>query len=116
VRRLTSAKLAAIAVLMGALIWYAFQVLQPSLPVTVRFRSDARGAGFALIFLNESDQTLAFTATLEHPGRQQAKTFALQLQPRGSDELGSSQGWVGQSGDHISLTAPHYRAWTGGIP
>jgi hypothetical protein len=116
VKRLTPAKLAAIAVLLGALAWYALQVLQPALPVAVQFRSDLRGSGFVLVFRNQSNQRLSFTATLSHAGQQQAKQFAIQVPPRGSYDLGSPQGWVGQSGDRITLTSPHHKVWTGAIP
>ncbi len=116
VKRLTPAKLAAMVVLVGALIWYAFQVLQPPLPVTVRFRSQMPGSGFVLIFENESDHALSFTATLGHQGQGEARKFAIQVQPRSTYELGSSQGWTGQSGDRISLTSRDYRAWKGAIP
>lgn len=116
VRRLTPAKLAVIVVLMGGLIWYALQVLEPPLPVTVRFRSEMHGSGFVLIFENESDRALSFTASLGHPGRREEKKFAIQVPSRSTYELGSSQGWVGQSGDRISLTSSNYRAWTGAIP
>ncbi len=115
-KRLTPTKLAAIIVLLGALAWYAFQVLQPPLPVTVQFRSEIRGSGFVLVFENPSDHALSFTATLEHPGQQETKRFAIQVQPHGIYELGSSLGWVGQSGDRISLTSSKYRTWAGAIP
>jgi len=116
VRRLTPAKLATIAVVFGALIWYAFQVLEPRLPVSVQFRSDMRGSGFVLIFKNQSDDALSFTATLAHPQHPEERKFAVQVQPRGAYELGSSQGWVGQSGDRISLASSNYRVWRGAIP
>ena len=115
-KRLTPAKLAAIVVLFGAFIWYASEVLKPPLPVTVQFRSEMRGSGFVLIFRNESDRALSFTATLGHPGQQEEKTFAIQVQPHSTYELGSPQGWAGESGDRISLTSPNYRVWTGAIP
>jgi hypothetical protein len=116
VKRLTPAKLAAIAVLLGLLIWYAFQVLRPPLPVAVRFQSEMRGSGFVLIFRNESDRALSFTATLGHQGQQAEKKFEIRVQPHSTYELGNSRGWVGQSGDRISLTSSDYRAWKGGIP
>lgn len=116
VRRITPAKLVAIAVLLGGLAWYAFQVLKPPLPVAVQFHSDLRGSGFTLMFENESDRVLSFTAALEHPGQQQVRRFAIQVPPHGTYELGSSQGWVGQSGDRIALSSLRYRAWSGAIP
>ena len=76
---LTPAKLAAIAAIMAALVWYAFQVFEPRLPVTVRFRSVTGVSGFELIFKNDSDHPLAFTATLGHPGQQEEKKFAIQV-------------------------------------
>jgi hypothetical protein len=115
-KRLTPAKLAAISVLFGVLIWYAYRVLKPPLPVTVQFRSEMYRPGFALVFKNESDDALSFTATLGHPGQQEEKKFAIRLQPHSSYELGSSQGWVGQSGDRISLSSSKYRVWTGAMP
>ena len=115
-KRLTPTKLAAIVALLGVVIWYAFQVLKPPLPVTVQFRSDMHRSGFVLIFMNESDHALSFTATLGHLGQQEEKTFAIQVQPRSTYELGSSQGWAGESGDRISLTSSNYRVWKGAIP
>lgn len=116
VKRLTPSKLVAISLLVGILIWYAFRVLKPPLPVAVQFRSEMYRPGFVLIFTNESDHALSFTATLGHPGQQEEKTFAIRVQPHGAYELGSSQGWVGQSGDRISLTSSNYRVWTGAMP
>jgi hypothetical protein len=116
VKRLTPAKLAVIVVLLGVLIWYAFQVLKLPLPVTVQFRSEMHRSGFVLIFKNESDHALSFTATLGHPGQREEKTFAIQVQSRSTYELGSSQGWAGESGDRISLTSSNYRVWRGAIP
>lgn len=116
-KRLTPAKLAVIAALIGLLAWYAFQVSAPPLPVTVQFRSETRGSGFVLIFKNESDQALSFTATLGHAGQQEEKKkYAIQVPPRGTYELGGSQGWVGHSGDRISLRGSSFRVWTGAIP
>lgn len=116
VKPLTPAKLAAIVALVGILFWYGFQVMRPQLPVTVQFRSAIGASGFVLIFKNESDQTLSFTATLRHPGQEEEKKFAIQVPPRGAYELGNSQGWVGQSGDRISLTSSNYKVWRGAIP
>jgi len=116
VKRLTPAKLVAIVVLVGALIGYAFQVLRPPLPVGVQFRSEIPGSGFVLIFENESDHALSFTATLGHRGQRGERKFAIRVQPRSTYELGSPQGWTGQSGDRISLTSPNYRVWKGAIP
>jgi len=115
-KRLTPAKLAVILVLFGVLIWYSLRVLEPPLPLTIQFRSEIRGSGFKLIFKNDSDQELSFTAKLAHLGQQDEKKFAIQVHPRSAYELGSSQGWVGQSGDRISLTGSNYRVWTGAIP
>lgn len=116
VKRLTPAKLALMLVLLAGLAWYAFQVLQPRLPVTVQFQSQLPGNGFVLVFRNDSDNALALTARLEHLGQQQEKHFEIRLQSRGRYVLGSAQGWVGASGDRITLTSPHYRVWRGAIP
>ena len=113
---LTPVKLAAIAAIVAALVWYAFQVLQPKLPVTVQFRSVTGVPGFVLIIKNDSDHPLAFTAALAHPGQQEEKKFAIQVRPGSTYELGSAQGWVGQSGDRISLESSSYRVWRGAIP
>lgn len=115
VKRLTPGKLAASFILIGVLIWYARQVLEPPLPVTVQFLSDIHGSGFVLIFRNESDRPLSFTAALKHPGQQEGMSFPIQVQARGTYELQGSQ-WLGESGDRITLTGPHYRVWTGGLP
>ena len=115
-KRLTPTKLIAIVAIVAALFWYAFQVFQPPLPVTVQFRSVTGVPGFVLIFKNDSDHALAFTATLGHPGQQEEKKFAIQVRPNGTYELGNAQGWVGQSGDRISLTSSNYRVWRGAIP
>ncbi len=116
IRRLTPAKGAAIVLLVGTLFWFAFHVMRPPLPVTIQFRSAASGSGFVLIFKNDSDSALAFTATLEHQGQQEEKKFAIQVQPHSVYELETSQGWVAQSGDRISLTSSDYREWRGAIP
>ncbi len=113
---LTPAKLAAIVAIVGVLFWYGVQVLQPKLPVTVQFRTAPGGSGFVLIFKNESDHPLSFTATLGHRGQAEEKKFAIQVRPGGAYELGNSQGWVGQSGDRISLTSSNYKVWRGAIP
>ena len=110
---LTPTKWAAILALGGVLVWYGLQVLQPALPITVRFRSAVGASGLVLIFKNESDHALSFTATLRHPGQQEEKKFAIEVQPSSTYELG---GWIGQSGDRISLTSSNYKAWTGALP
>jgi hypothetical protein len=116
VRRLTPAKLAVIVVLVSGLSWYSFQVMRPPLPVTVQFRSGVDESRFALTFLNQSDLPLAFTATLQHPGQRDKRTFAVQVQPHATYELGSSQGWAGQSGDRIWLSGSNFKVWRGAIP
>ena len=116
VKRLTPAKLALILVLLAALAWYASQVLEPRVPVTVQFESRFPGNGFVLIFRNDSDDALALTAGLEHPGESHEEYFQMRLQPHGRYSLGSAQGWVGASGDRITLTSPHHRVWRGAIP
>jgi len=116
VKPLTPAKLAAIVAIVAALVWYAFQVFEPRLPITIQFHSVSDAPGFALIFKNGSDHPLAFTATLGHPGQQEEKKFAIQVPPNGAYELGNAQGWVGQSGDRISLASSGYRVWRGAIP
>lgn len=113
---LTPTKLAAIAALVGLLFWYGLQVTRPELPVTVQFRSASSGPGFVLLFKNQSDRALAFTAALQHPGQEQEKRFAIQVQPHGVYELGNAHEWVGQSGDRISLTNSKYKVWRGAIP
>jgi hypothetical protein len=90
--------------------------MRPPLPVAVQFRSAASGSGFVLIFKNDSDSTLSFTATLEHQGQREEKKFAIQVQPHSVYELETSQGWIAQSGDRISLTSSDYRTWRGAIP
>ncbi len=115
-KRLTPAKLAVIVVLLAGLTWYAAQVLRPALPITVQFQSEVGGSGFALRFRNDSDRALTFTATLEHPRQSQASKYLVQVQPHDTYELGSSRGWVGESGDRISLSSSDYRKWTGAIP
>jgi hypothetical protein len=115
-RRLTPAKWVVIAVLLGGLVWYSLQVLKPPLPVTVQFHSDLRSSGFVFAFENRSDSALSFTATLQHAGQQQARRLTIQVPPHGSYELGSLQGWIGQSGDRIALSSRRYRTWTGAIP
>jgi hypothetical protein len=110
---LTPSKWAAILALVGVLAWYGFQVMQPALPIAVQFRSAVGATGFVLIFKNESDHALSFTAALRHPGQQEEKKFAIQVQPSSAYELG---GWIGQSGDRISLTSSNYKVWTGALP
>ena len=112
-RPLTPAKWAAILALVGAVVWFGFQVLRPALPVAVRFRSAASAPGFILIFKNESDHELSFTATLKHQGQQQEKKFAVEVQPSSTYELTD---WIAQSGDRISLTSSAYKPWTGALP
>lgn len=115
-RPLTPSKLAAIALLVGLLFWLGFQATRPRLPVAVQFRSTLGSTGFVLIFKNQSDRTLSVTATLAHPGEKHEKKFVIRLQPRSTYELGSPQGWVGESGDRISLTSSNYKDWSGAIP
>jgi hypothetical protein len=105
-----------IVVLMGGLLWYALQVVRPTLPVTVRFRSVPIGSGFVLIFENHSNDALSFTATLRHADQKEENKFVIQVQPHSISELGSSQGWVAQSGDRISLVSAKYREWKGALP
>jgi hypothetical protein len=112
-KALTPSKWAAILALVGALVWYGLQVVRPVLPIAVQFRSAVGGSGFVLIFKNESDRALSFTATLRHPGQQEEKKFAIQVPPSSAYELG---GWIGQSGDRISLTNSDYKVWTGALP
>jgi hypothetical protein len=114
-RPVTPAKLAVILALVGVLFWYGLQVTRPPLPVTVQFRSVPTGSGFILIFKNDSDQALSFTATLRHPGQEEEKKYTIQVRPRAAYEL-NSQGWIGRSGDRISLMSSNYKAWRGAIP
>jgi hypothetical protein len=111
---------AVFVVLVGVLFWYTLKSKHestlPALPVAVQFRPAVLGPGLVLMFENKSDHPISFIATLQHPALNEEKKLEVYVQARATSNIGSRQGWIGQSGDRIELTNSSYQTWNGSIP
>jgi hypothetical protein len=67
------------------------------------------------MFENESNQPLSVAATLTHPATNLHKVYQIDTGPRGTKSIGSLEGWVGQSGDTVTLVNNNYQSWIGSI-
>jgi hypothetical protein len=105
--------------LLAVVGWYSLnsyhQSQLPALPMVVKSRPAIIGGGQVIVFENQSSQPLSVAATLTHPATNLQKVFQIDTGPRGTKSIGSFEGWVGQSGDTITLANNSYQSWSGSI-
>jgi hypothetical protein len=106
--------------LIGGIFWYSLQSKHeaslPPLPVAVNYRPALIGQGLVFMFENKSDGPVSFVATLQHPALNTEKRVEVYVPARGTTKLGSSDGWIGQTGDRITLANANFQTWSGSIP
>jgi len=105
--------------LLAVVGWYSLnsyhQSQLPALPMAVKSRPAIIGSGQVIMFENESNQPLSVAATLTHPSTNIQKVYQIDTGPRGTKSIGSMEGWVGESGDTVTLANNNYRRWSGSI-
>jgi hypothetical protein len=111
--------LAMALVLLAVVGWSSLNAYRkaqlPPLPMVVKSRPAIIGGGQVIMFQNESNQPLSVAATLTHPATNLQRTYLIDTPPRGTKSIGSVEGWVGQSGDTITLANNNYQSWSGSI-
>jgi hypothetical protein len=105
--------------LVVAIGWYSLKSFQqsqlPPLPMVVKSRAALIGPGQVILFENQTDQPLSVAATLTRPATNLQRVYQIYTGPRGTKAIGSTDGWIGQSGDTITLVNNNYQSWSGSI-
>ncbi len=111
--------LVAVLALLAVVGWYSLnsyhQSQLPVLPMVVKSRPAIIGARQVIMFENQSNQPLSVAVTLTHPTTNLQKVYQIDTAPRGTKSIGSLEGWIGQSGDTITLANNNYQSWSGSI-
>jgi hypothetical protein len=116
-RRKTYSAVWAVAILLlGYLEYLGYVTNLPKLPAAVQFRRALLGPGHVLILRNSSRQPLQVMASLTHPAINDTRNFDVYIAANGSTDIDKLNGWITQSGDHITLKSSHYQPWNGSIP
>jgi len=89
---------------------------RPLVPVRVTFRLAFMGQGLVATVRNATDGPLNVIAELREPGNEASRSVSLALDPNGSTEIGSAQGWTITSGQSITVAASGYRSVTAFAP
>ena|SRR3990170_6283355 len=87
----------------------------PPIPVEVKYRPALMGPGLVLHVSNTSEVPLVALVNLTNPTTKQSKSFRLDIQAKGSTELGHLEGWVLAMGDELQISNDAYRSWKGSI-
>jgi hypothetical protein len=119
-RRSTSPVALVIAIaLVVAIGWHSLKSFQqsqlPPLPMVVKSRAALIGPGQVIVFENQTDQPLSVAATLTRPATNLQRVYQIYIGPRGTKEIVSTDGWIGQSGDTITLVDNNYQSWSRSI-
>jgi hypothetical protein len=89
---------------------------QPDLPVRVSFRPAWMGQGMVATLRNDATQPISLMVEVRDPGAQRSKSFAFDINPGDSADIGHAQGWLVTSGQSLRVAASGYRSLTAFAP
>jgi beta-barrel assembly-enhancing protease len=92
----------------------AIEAAKPILPIEVTTRKAFFGEGLVITFLNKSAESITATAQLGRATSKESKDYTITLTARGAYEVGHLEGWIGRSGDTVTLLNPIFKKaqWT----
>lgn len=89
---------------------------QPDLPVRVSFRPAWMGQGMVATLRNVAAQPISLMVEVRDPGAHRSKSFAFDINPGDSADIGHAQGWLVTSGQSLRVAATGYRSLTAFAP
>jgi septal ring factor EnvC (AmiA/AmiB activator) len=82
---------------------------RPDLPVNLTFHKGLLSAGLVGVFRNTSNKELEFTLDVQSPATDRHLRRAIVINPNGSYELGTREGWAFAPDQRITLNNPAFR-------
>jgi hypothetical protein len=92
------------------------EATQPDLPVRVSFRPAWMGQGMVATFRNVATQPISLMVEVRDPVAHRSKSFALDINPGGSADIGHAEGWLVTSGQSLRVAATGYKSVTAFAP
>jgi hypothetical protein len=92
------------------------QATQPDLPVRVSFRPAWMGQGMVATLRNVATQPISLMVEIRDPTAHRFKSFAFDINPGGSADIGHAQGWLVTSGQSLKVAAAGYKSVTAFAP
>jgi len=89
---------------------------QPDLPVRVSFRPAWMGQGMVATLRNVSPRTISLRVEVRDPNVHKSKSFAFDIDPGASADIGHAQGWLVTSGQSLRVAATGYKSVTAFAP
>jgi hypothetical protein len=86
------------------------EATQPDLPVRVSFRPAWMGQGMVATLRNVAAQPISLMVEVRDPSAHRSKSFALDIGPEGSADIGHAQGWLVTSGQSLKVAASGYKS------
>jgi hypothetical protein len=92
------------------------EATQPDLPVRVSFRPAWMGQGMVATLRNVAAQPISLMVEVRDPQAQRSKSFAFDIGPGASADIGHAQGWLVTSGQSLKVAASGYKTVTAFAP
>ncbi len=92
------------------------EATQPDLPVRVSFRPAWMGQGMVATLRNVAAQPLSLMVEVRDPVAHLSKSFAFDINPGASADIGHAQGWLMTSGQSLEVGASGYKSVTAFAP
>jgi hypothetical protein len=92
------------------------EATQPDLPVRVSFRPAWMGQGMVATFRNEATEPISLMVEVRDPQVHRSKSFAFDINPGASADIGHAQGWLVSSGQSLRVAATGYKPVTAFAP
>ena len=92
------------------------EATQPDLPVRVSFRPAWMGQGMVATLRNVAAQPISLMVEVRDPTAHRSKSFAFDIGPGGSTDIGHEQGWLVTSGQSLKVAATGFKSVTAFAP
>ena len=92
------------------------EATQPDLPVRVSFRPAWMGQGMVATLRNVAGEPLSLMVEVRDPQAHRSKSFAFDVRPGASADIGHAQGWLVTSGQSLRVAATGYKTVTAFAP
>jgi len=92
------------------------EATQPDLPVRVSFRPAWMGQGMVATLRNVATQPISLMVEVRDPTAHRSKSFAFDINPGASADIGHAEGWLVTSGQSLKVAASGYKSVTAFAP
>ena len=92
------------------------EATQPDLPVRVSFRPAWMGQGMVATLRNVAPERISLMVEVRDPGAHRSKSFAFDIDPGNSADIGHAEGWLVTSGQSVKVAASGYKSLTAFAP